>query len=94
MREHCLVCTYLGLTLYQRPLEWHQMGKTQKITDKLITPLEPLEDPDDSAVWNSYLAKQEETSANISWYSGAWLWVECYMYRRIHQAINSVPSLR
>jgi len=63
-------------------------------TDKQIYPLVPLENDHDSEVWNSYLEKQKEAGGNISWYSGAWLWVECYMYRRIHQSVNSIPSLR
>jgi len=63
-------------------------------TNKPITPLLPLENDVDSEVWNSYLNKQNESIENLTWYSGAWLWVECYMYRRIHQAINSIKPLR
>lgn len=41
-----------------------------------------------AAVWNTYLKDQKESESNPAWFSSAWLWVECYMYRRIAQAIN------
>jgi len=39
-------------------------------------------------VWNDYLKDQKINEKNPSWFSSAWLWVECYMYRRITQALN------
>ena len=39
-------------------------------------------------VWNDYLKEQKVHEKNPSWFSSAWLWVECYMYRRITQALN------
>ena len=47
-------------------------------------------------VWNSFLNEQKKAESNPSWYSSAWLWVECYMYRRISQALNmtGVEELR
>lgn len=39
-------------------------------------------------VWNDYLKEQKVNEKNPSWFSSAWLWVECYMYRRITQALN------
>jgi len=39
-------------------------------------------------VWNDYLKDQKMNEKNPSWFSSAWLWVECYMYRRITQALN------
>jgi len=47
-------------------------------------------------VWNSFLNEQKKAENNPSWYSSAWLWVECYMYRRISQALNmtGVEKLR
>jgi len=41
-----------------------------------------------AAIWNKYLEQQKEEENNPAWFSSAWLWVECYMYRRITQAIN------
>jgi len=52
-------------------------------------PILPILDTRPSAeVWNSYLEikKQEENSP--SWFSTAWMWSECYMYRRMTQALT------
>eukprot|EP00092_Neocalanus_flemingeri_P068092 GFUD01083156.1.p1 GENE.GFUD01083156.1~~GFUD01083156.1.p1 ORF type:complete len:451 (-),score=169.54 GFUD01083156.1:83-1435(-) len=51
-----------------------------------------------AAIWNKFL-EQQQTNENMnspSWFSSAWLWVECYMYRRITQAVNltGVPQLK
>jgi len=64
-------------------------------TNKPVTPLEETESDDDISVWNSYLVQQKERESNsCTWYTAPWLWVECYMYRRISQAVFSVPQLR
>jgi len=41
-----------------------------------------------AGVWNEYLKEQKSKENNPSWFNSAWLWVECYMYRRITQALN------
>jgi len=41
-----------------------------------------------ASAWNTYLKEQKKTESNPAWFSSAWMWVECYMYRRIAQAIN------
>lgn len=41
-----------------------------------------------ASVWNKYLKDEKERESNPAWFSSAWLWVECYMYRRITQALN------
>jgi len=55
-------------------------------TNKHITALE--DSVGNSSVWNKYLEQQQEKETNCSWFSSAWLWVECYMYRRITQAVQ------
>ena len=63
-------------------------------TDK---PIVALEDQTGSAgVWNSYLQQHQKSEERPSWFSSAWLWVECYMYRRVLQSLNltGVQQLR
>ena len=55
-------------------------------TDKPIVALE--DDTGNAGVWNSYLQTQAEREERPSWFSSAWLWVECYMYRRVLQSLN------
>ena len=45
----------------------------------------PLTDLDDSGpgveAWNKYLEDAKSREEGITWFSGTWMWVECYMYR-------------
>jgi len=63
-------------------------------TDKPIVDI--VDDTGNALVWNDYLKKQKNSENNPTWYRSAWLWVECYMYRRISQALNltGVKQLR
>ncbi|XP_035665063.1 damage-control phosphatase ARMT1-like [Branchiostoma floridae] len=62
-------------------------------TDKPVLPL--TDGRADVKLWNRYL---EEVSAvqgsPPSWFTSAWLYVECYMYRRIQQAFEDSTILR
>ena len=53
-------------------------------------PLKPLSDnADDVLAWNNYFQEQQEcTGEPPSWYSSTWLYVECFFYRKIHEAIT------
>ena len=59
------------------------------MTDKPVMPLTDTTG-DDIAMWNAYF--EEEKTRNEgeppSWFGSAWLYVECYMYRRIMEAIH------
>ncbi|XP_043858440.1 damage-control phosphatase ARMT1-like isoform X2 [Dromiciops gliroides] len=55
-------------------------------------PLLPLTDNwVDTDIWNKYLEYQHsllnENNKKISWFHSPWLYVECYMYRRVHEAL-------
>lgn len=52
-------------------------------------PLKPLTDNTDSTqAWNKYFEEQLKCSDKPpSWYSSTWLFVECFFYRKIHEAI-------
>ncbi|XP_006882863.1 PREDICTED: UPF0364 protein C6orf211 homolog [Elephantulus edwardii] len=63
-------------------------------TDKPIVPL--VEKFVDTDIWNQYLEDQQsllhESDGELRWFHSPWLFVECYMYRRIHEAlIQSSP---
>ena len=40
------------------------------------------------------IIKKSSMLGECSWYKSAWLWVECYMYRRIAGAVSLVPQLQ
>ena len=63
-------------------------------TDKPIAPIEDQEG--NASVWNSYLQQRKTEEERPSWFSSAWMWVECYMYRRVLQSLtlSGVSSLR
>ena len=56
--------------------------KYEMQTSKPITPL--ANDDIDAAQWNDAIA-----TANTTWYQADWLLAECYMYRRIIDALQS-----
>lgn len=56
-------------------------------TDK---PLRVLQDSgDDANIWNEALLELEKqiTTENLTWFKAPWLFTECYMYRRIREAM-------
>ncbi|XP_048210254.1 damage-control phosphatase ARMT1 [Perognathus longimembris pacificus] len=64
-------------------------------TDKPIIPL--VYSWADTDMWNQYLKYQESllsgSDGKPSWFQSPWLYVECYMYRRIHEAIIQSPPI-
>ncbi|XP_031206973.1 damage-control phosphatase ARMT1 isoform X1 [Mastomys coucha] len=64
-------------------------------TDKPIIPL--VDTCVDTDTWNQYLECQRsllnEGDGEPRWFSSPWLFVECYMYRRIHEAIIQSPPI-
>ncbi|XP_029983897.1 damage-control phosphatase ARMT1 [Sphaeramia orbicularis] len=63
-------------------------------TDKPVLPLtDDLEDVDS---WNQYLQRQQRLEGDqelVSWFKSPWLYVECYMYRRIQEALRLNPPI-
>ncbi|XP_019750583.1 damage-control phosphatase ARMT1 [Hippocampus comes] len=63
-------------------------------TDKPILALtDGLEDADS---WNRYLQRQQGQCGGqevVSWFKSPWLYVECYMYRRIREALWLNPPI-
>jgi len=61
-------------------------------TNKPIVPL--VDSLTCSKAWNAYLAAVGEREGTVAWFSSSWMLTECYMYRRIAQALAlSTPAL-
>lgn len=57
-------------------------------TDKPV--LELTDGLQDTETWNQYLQRQQMLQGDqesVSWFKSPWLYVECYMYRRIQEAL-------
>lgn len=57
-------------------------------TDKPL--LELMDGLSDTESWNQYMQRQQRQLGDqelVSWFKSPWLYVECYMYRRIQEAI-------
>ena len=56
-------------------------------TNKVAIPLE--DSRSDTAVWNDYLQYiTDKEGSPPKWFESPWLYMECYMYRRIQEAIE------
>ncbi|XP_043944559.1 damage-control phosphatase ARMT1 [Protopterus annectens] len=63
-------------------------------TDKPVIPL--TDKLCDTEQWNQYLERQQVLMGGDekpSWFKSPWLYVECYMYRRIHEALQLNPPI-
>ena len=73
--------------------EKQTIGLLSKLRNELQTdkPVLVLTDGlQDVESWNQYLEKQERLQGvkeSVSWFKSPWLYVECYMYRRIQEAL-------
>ena len=66
----------------------------EMLTDKPITAI--TDEAGNAQVWNDYLEQQRKLEERPSWFTSCWMWVECYMYRRMLQSLNltQVPYLK
>lgn len=56
-------------------------------TNKVAVPLQ--DSRNDTQVWNRYLqAATEREGSPPSWFKSPWLYMECYMYRRIQESVE------
>ncbi|XP_045917600.1 damage-control phosphatase ARMT1 isoform X2 [Micropterus dolomieu] len=63
-------------------------------TDKPVLPL--TDDMQDTESWNQYQQRQQQLQGDqesVSWFKSPWLYMECYMYRRIQEAIWLNPPI-
>ncbi|XP_028295317.1 damage-control phosphatase ARMT1 [Gouania willdenowi] len=79
--------------------EKNAIGLLSKLRNELQTDkpvVELKDDLKDSEAWNQYLQRQQKLQGDqecVSWFSSPWLYVECYMYRRIHEALLLNPPI-
>ncbi|GAB0186868.1 coiled-coil domain-containing protein 170 [Grus japonensis] len=83
-----------GVEAEKRAISFLSKLRNELQTDKPVTPLE--DELPDAALWNQYLDYQRNVSngnGEPSWFQSPWLFVECYMYRRIHAALAQNPPI-
>ncbi|KAM6280826.1 coiled-coil domain-containing protein 170-like isoform 3-T3 [Porphyrio hochstetteri] len=83
-----------GVEAEKRAISFLSKLRNELQTDKAVTLLE--DELPDAALWNQYLDYQRNLSngsGEPSWFQSPWLYVECYMYRRIHAALAQNPPI-
>ncbi|XP_066850295.1 coiled-coil domain-containing protein 170 isoform X3 [Anser cygnoides] len=83
-----------GVEAEKRAISFLSKLRNELQTDKPVTPLE--DELPDATLWNQYLDYQRNLSngnGEPSWFQSPWLYVECYMYRRIHAALAQNPPI-
>lgn len=62
-------------------------------TNKVAVPLQ--DSRDDTRVWNQYLQTVTEREGSPpSWFKSPWLYMECYMYRRIQESVEKCKIMK
>ncbi|KAJ8009574.1 hypothetical protein DPEC_G00090290 [Dallia pectoralis] len=83
-----------GVQAEKRTIGFLSKLRNELLTDKPILALcDGLVDTD---AWNQYLRRQQSLVGerdSVSWFKSSWLYVECYMYRRIQEAIWLNPPI-
>lgn len=83
-----------GIEAEKRAISFLSKLRNELQTDKPI--IELTDGLRDVNSWNQYLQKQQTLHGDqdsVSWFKSPWLYVECYMYRRIQEALWSNPPL-
>uniref|UniRef100_A0A8C3XCU4 Damage-control phosphatase ARMT1 n=1 Tax=Cyanoderma ruficeps TaxID=181631 RepID=A0A8C3XCU4_9PASS len=83
-----------GVEAEKRAISFLSKLRNELQTDKPVTPLE--DELPDAALWNQYLDYQRNLpngNGEPSWFQSPWLYIECYMYRRIHAALALNPPI-
>ncbi|KAK9411674.1 protein-glutamate O-methyltransferase [Crotalus adamanteus] len=81
-----------GIEAEKKAIAYLSKLRNELQTDK---PLIALNDNlPDTHLWNQYLEYHKNVSNEPpSWFQSPWLYTECYMYRRIHEAIIQSPPI-
>ncbi|XP_030627541.1 damage-control phosphatase ARMT1 [Chanos chanos] len=83
-----------GVQAEKRAISFLSKLRNELQTDKPILALnDTMQDVED---WNQYMQRQQALlgdSEPISWFKSPWLYVECYMYRRIQEALKLNPPI-
>lgn len=83
-----------GIEAEKKAISFLSKLRNEIQTDKPILILtDGLRDVDS---WNQYLQRHQSLQGDpefVSWFKSPWLYVECYMYRRIHEALLLNPPI-
>ncbi|KAM4633048.1 damage-control phosphatase ARMT1 [Polymixia lowei] len=83
-----------GVEAEKRAISFLSKLRNELQTDKAVLAMsDGLEDTD---AWNQYLLRQQNLQGDedsVSWFKSPWLYVECYMYRKIQEALWLSPPI-
>ncbi|XP_052272771.1 damage-control phosphatase ARMT1-like isoform X1 [Dreissena polymorpha] len=66
--------------------------RNEMMTNKVLIPIE--DSRSDTKTWNAYLTEVTTQEGQApAWFTSPWLYVECYMYRRIQEAVEKCSCL-
>lgn len=77
-----------GIQAEKRAISFLSKLRNELQTDKPVLLL--TDNAEDTEAWNEYMARQQdlmEDGQPVSWFKSPWLYIECYMYRRIQEAL-------
>ncbi|XP_036405954.1 damage-control phosphatase ARMT1 [Megalops cyprinoides] len=83
-----------GVQAEKRAISLLSKLRNELQTDKPVLAL--TDDMVDMDMWNQYLQRQHtlmEENECPSWFKSPWLYVECYMYRRIQESLRLNPPI-
>ncbi|XP_075066312.1 damage-control phosphatase ARMT1 [Mixophyes fleayi] len=83
-----------GIEAEKKAISFFSKLRNEMQTDKPILPL--TDDQPDTHIWNRYLDYQETLlgkGEQPSWFRSPWLYVECYLYRRVQEGLLSSPPI-
>ncbi|KAJ8409699.1 hypothetical protein AAFF_G00217580 [Aldrovandia affinis] len=83
-----------GVQAEKRAISFLSKLRNELQTDKPVLAL--TDDVVDTDMWNQYLLRQQvlmEENEPPSWFKSSWLYVECYMYRRIQESVRLNPPI-
>ncbi|XP_076011044.1 damage-control phosphatase ARMT1 [Genypterus blacodes] len=83
-----------GVLAEKKTISFLSKLRNELQTDKVVLPLSDGFGDADS--WNQYLQRQQRLQGDhesVSWFKSPWLYMECYMYRRIQEALWFNPPI-
>lgn len=86
--EILVIFIQVGIQAEKQTISLLSKMRNELQTDKPVLELtDGLQDIDS---WNQYLQRQQRLQGDqdsVSWFKSPWLYMECYMYRRIQEAL-------
>ncbi|XP_034018467.1 damage-control phosphatase ARMT1 [Thalassophryne amazonica] len=83
-----------GIEAEKKTISFLSKLRNELQTDKPILALS--DNMEDLESWNEYLQRQQRLQGDqdsVSWFKSPWLYVECYMYRRIREGLSLNPPI-